>query len=62
MALTLSRKAGQGIWIGDNVHIKITKVVGGKATIAVSAPRKVCILRDELEPKQGGNSNGQASR
>ena len=46
--LVLSRKPGERIAIGENVHIVITRIQGGRVTIGIEAPSKVSIRRDNV--------------
>ena len=46
--LTLTRKVQQGLWIGSEVHIIVTRVERGRVKLTIEAPDKVLILRDEL--------------
>ena len=46
--LVLTRKAHQGIWIGENVHIVILDIAHGRVKIGIEAPQDVEIDRDEL--------------
>ena len=48
--LVLSRKAGQDIYIGDNIRITVNKISGNRVTIGIAAPNDVRIIRGELEP------------
>jgi carbon storage regulator len=47
--LVLSRKVGETIRIGDDVIIRLTRVVGGRVSMGIEAPPQVRILRGELE-------------
>lgn len=47
--LILNRRIGQTIVVGD-VVITLTKARKGNATIGITAPSEVLILRGELEP------------
>jgi carbon storage regulator CsrA len=50
--LTLSRKPGETIRIGDDVLIVIRKATRGRVTIAVDAPQGTAIVRGELTADQ----------
>ena len=46
--LVLTRRVGEGILIGDDIEIKITKVEGRQVHVAIKAPLSIPILRTEL--------------
>jgi len=46
--LVLSRKAGETIWIGEDIEIVISEVKGEQVKIAIKAPRSIDIIRGEL--------------
>jgi carbon storage regulator CsrA len=46
--LVLSRKANQGIWIGDNIFVTILRIEGGRVKIGIEAPADVRVDRDEV--------------
>ena len=46
--LVLTRKAGEGIIIGDNISIKIIEIKGGGVRIGIDAPRDTKIYRQEV--------------
>jgi len=48
--LILSRKVGEEIVIGDDVTVVVSRIAGNRVTIGVKAPRRVRIIRGELEP------------
>jgi carbon storage regulator len=54
--LILSRKIDQGIRIGDEIEISVTKIEGDSVKLGISAPRSISILRREiLEEMQNSN-------
>lgn len=46
--LVLSRKAGETIWIGEDVEIVISEVKGEQVKIGIRAPRNIDVIRGEL--------------
>ncbi len=46
--LVLTRRAGEGIVIGDNITVKIIEVKGGGIRIGIDAPRETKIYRQEV--------------
>lgn len=46
--LVLSRKAGETIYIGEDIEIVISEVKGEQVKIAIHAPRNIDIIRGEL--------------
>jgi carbon storage regulator len=46
--LVLTRKAGEGIIIGDNITIKILEMKSGGVRIGIDAPKDTKIYRQEV--------------
>jgi len=46
--LVLTRKAGDGIVIGDDITIKIIEIKGGGIRIGIDAPKDCKIYRQEV--------------
>lgn len=46
--LVLSRKAGETIWIGEDVEIIISEIKGEQVKIGIRAPRSIDVIRGEL--------------
>ncbi|MGH2937045.1 MAG: carbon storage regulator CsrA [Solirubrobacterales bacterium] len=46
--LTISRRQGERILIGDDVVVEIVEVSGGTVRLGITAPREQRIYREEL--------------
>jgi carbon storage regulator len=46
--LILTRKLEEGIYIGDDIKIKVVSIDGGQVKLGITAPDSVIILREEL--------------
>lgn len=71
--LILSRRLGESIVIGDDIHITILGVNGNQVRIGIDAPKNVAVHREEIyqrisekvqvaRPRQASNSNHLRSR
>lgn len=49
--LVISRKQGESILIGDDIEIKVSKIEDGNVKLAISAPKEMTILRNEVLEK-----------
>lgn len=49
--LVITRKQGESILIGDDIEIKVSKIEDGSVKLAISAPREMTILRNEVLEK-----------
>ena len=49
--LVLSRKAGERIWIGDDISVTVVRITGGGVRIGIEAPHEMPVVREELKEK-----------
>lgn len=49
--LSLSRRPGESILIGDDITLTVTKVLGQRAYFNVSAPKEIRVDRDEVRER-----------
>ncbi len=59
--LVLTRKAGEGIAIGDDITIKIIEMKGGGVRIGIDAPQDKKIYRQEVYDRIS-NENKEAAQ
>jgi carbon storage regulator len=52
--LILTRRAGEGVVIGEDISIVVLGVKGGQVRIGVEAPRGVAVLREEIAGRGSG--------
>ena len=50
--LVLSRKAGESLYIGDDIQIILLEQKGSKARIGIRAPKDVHVHREEVYLKR----------
>lgn len=59
--LILQRKAGESLFIGEDIQISVVSVdSGGRVRLAIDAPRALAILRSEL--RSAMNVNQEAAK
>ena len=46
--LVLSRKTGESIVVGSDVHVQVIDVIGNRVKLGIEAPRSLRVLRSEL--------------
>lgn len=46
--LVLSRKIGESIVIGDNIHVTVNRIQGDKVVLGFDAPKEIAIHRSEV--------------
>ncbi|MEW6441370.1 MAG: carbon storage regulator CsrA [bacterium] len=52
--LVLTRKSGEGIWIGDNIQIRVLEIREGQVRLGITAPEGKGIYREELYERVRG--------
>lgn len=52
--LVITRRPGEGLMLGDGIHVIVTRVYGGQARLAIYAPRDVKISKTEMADKGNG--------
>lgn len=55
-SLTLTRRVGESIQIGDDVRIRVVHCTGGRVRFHIQAPRAVRVVRTELIEEFNGQS------
>lgn len=53
--LILQRRIGESLRIGEDIEVTVVAIEGGKVRLAISAPKDVTILRNELIVAQDTN-------
>lgn len=49
--LVMTRRPGNGVMIGDQIHIVVTKIYRGQVRLAIYAPRDLKITKTEMAGK-----------
>lgn len=50
--LVLERRAGESVCIGDQIVVKVLRVIGSRVELGIEAPKSVPILRDDAVRKE----------
>jgi len=50
--LVLSRRSGEEIVIGGNIHVTVLCVKGDRVRLGITAPRSVCVDRQEVHERR----------
>lgn len=50
--LAISRKIGQKLFIGDSIVIQIVEIYPNRVKLAIEAPRKLNIVREEVRGRE----------
>jgi carbon storage regulator len=48
MSLILTRKENEAILLGDDIVVRVLNITNGRASIAITAPRHINVVREEL--------------
>lgn len=58
--LSLTRRVGETIHIGDNITVTVTQISGGQVRLNIDAPREIPVFRREIylrvKAEQGDNN------
>ena len=46
--LVITRKAGEGVYVGEDIFVKVLSIRGTQVRFGFDAPRSVIILREEM--------------
>ncbi|HKI38581.1 MAG TPA: carbon storage regulator CsrA [Gemmataceae bacterium] len=57
--LVLTRKVGEEIVIGDNIHLTVVAIRGDRVRLGISAPEEVVVDRQEVHERRQ-NFRGEA--
>ena len=60
--LVLSRKAGERIWIGDDISVTVVRISGGGVRIGIEAPKELPVVREELKLAMDQNDAAEQER
>lgn len=47
--LVLTRRQGEGVWIGDDIRVTVQEIGDGNVRLGIHADRSIKVLRDELK-------------
>lgn len=53
--LIIGRRAGESIWIGDEIEIKVVDVSPSRVSLGMDAPRQLRIRRGEVREAEAAN-------
>ena len=57
--LIITRKAGEGLFIGDDIRITILDIRGKQVRLGIEAPSTTVILREEIRANRKRICKGQ---
>ena len=57
--LVLTRKIGEDIVIGTNIHITVVEIKGGKVRIGVCAPKDIVVDRQEIHERRKNSAKNR---
>jgi carbon storage regulator len=60
--LIIGRRAGESIWIGDEIEIKVVDVTPSRVSLGLAAPRQWRIRRGEVRQAEEANRAAAALR
>jgi carbon storage regulator len=57
--LVLSRKAGERVFIGDQISVTVVRIAPGVVRIGIDAPAELAIVREELMTEDKVEAEGK---
>ncbi len=58
--LVIRRRAGEALYVGGNIEIRVVEVSAHRVVLGISAPPEVPVLREEI--RQAAEQNQEAAR
>jgi carbon storage regulator len=60
--LVLTRRAGESLFLGNDIKVTMVKVRGGEVRLAIEAPGSVSVVREELRGRSKAGADSRHAR